>query len=132
MRKITWLALWVAGILFPIAWFSQQIPGFDQWFNRIFAPQWMHVLMHAFLYGVLAAGIVMIWPRCSLRTALAAALLVGIAQEVLQPLPAGRLPGSAALFDLAVDLCGAAAGLAVLKIARTILFPRKSAIERNV
>ncbi len=115
-----------------MAWFSQQIPGYDQWFNRIFAPQWMHILMHAFLYGVLAAGIGLAWPKRSFRLALAAALLVGILQEFLQPLPAGQLPGSGALFDLAVDLCGAAVGLLALQTLRAILSARKPAIERNV
>ena len=37
-----------------MAWISGRSVVMNQWFERIFSPPWMHVVMHAGLYVVLA------------------------------------------------------------------------------
>ncbi len=127
MLKKLFVAAWIIGILFPMAWASQSFPGWKLWFNTIFAPDWMHILMHALLYAVLSAALVA-FLRAQVRgpsivfLALGLALAVGLLQEGVQLMPSGRLPGPHELFDLAVDMAGAIIGLAVM-----VLFPRKDA-----
>lgn len=121
------MAVWIAGILFPMAWASQTIPGFQLWFNTVFAPDWTHILMHGLLYAVLTAALLALRPMgvsCVLRArgrgpstvflVLSLALAVGLLQEGVQLLPSGRLPGLHELLDLAVDMAGAIVGLAVM------------------
>ena len=113
-RNRLWILLWVLGILFPMAFLGELWPGFGRFFNLIFAPDWMHVLMHGFLYLVL--GILLaLWLRPqTARTHLVLfglALSVGFLHEGLQLLAAGAWPGwGAELLDLAVDLTGACLG----------------------
>ena len=52
-RRHIVLLLWILGILLPIAWLSQYSPGCVQVFGFLFAPLWMHLLMHALLFAVL-------------------------------------------------------------------------------
>lgn len=136
MLKKLFIAAWIFGILFPMAWFSQRIPGFDRLFITMFASDWAHIAMHAFLYAVLAYAVALLigWDRARILPILAVVLATGIAQEILQPLPAGILPSQAALFDLLVDLMGGMAGWAFFTAMKrrkgqgvlTELFPRRN------
>jgi hypothetical protein len=120
MRARLWLILWLLGILFPMAFLGSIWPAFGHLFNAVFAPGWMHVIMHSFLYTVL--GILLThWTKpLSIQSALiilGLALLVGCFHEDLQILTAGQWPGwSAEIFDLSVDLVGAAVGLALAQL----------------
>lgn len=115
MSKKLLLAAWIAGILFPTAWFSQQIPGLGRWFNIVFAADWTHTAAHAILYAVLAFGLAYLagWERAKILPILGLTLAVGLAQEALQPLPGGGVPTAAVLPDLAADLAGGLVGYAV-------------------
>jgi VanZ family protein len=116
MRSRVWLVvLWISGILFPMVLLAGIWPSFGRLFNALFAPTWVHVVMHAFLYAVLAVIFCQWFPPNSIRsvlTVLGLALLVGILQETLQLAVQGIWPGwKAELFDLLVDAGGAAMGM---------------------
>ncbi|MCX6035450.1 MAG: hypothetical protein NTV38_10830 [Chloroflexi bacterium] len=49
MRNRLRLILWRLGILFPMAFLGTIWPAFGHLFNTVFAPGWMHVIMHTFL-----------------------------------------------------------------------------------
>jgi len=124
MRSRFWTLIWILGILFPMAFLGRIWPAFGRLFNFLFAPDWVHVLMHALLYTVLAyllAG----WIRpTSLQNGLkllGLILLVGLLHESLQLFSAGNWPGwGPELFDIAVDLTGGLLGLLLdLVIARS-------------
>ena len=113
------IAVWVIGILFPMAWASGSSPVLNLWFERIFSPPWMHVVMHAGLYAVLAVMGVTLAHQFGrpLYFSLLGVVLIGIIQEVIQTALAGRAIGSGELFDLGVDLLGGLLGfLAVLAV----------------
>ena len=108
------VALWIIGILFPLAWFSRMNPATKSLFNTVFASGWTHVVMHSMLYAVLAMGLSLIWRgrqgEIQWRI-LGLVLLIGITQEALQVLPFRTLPGLDSAFDLLVDLAGGTIGL---------------------
>ena len=121
MRKwlIVFLVVWVIGILFPMAWASGSWPVMSLWFERIFSPPWMHVVMHAGLYAVLAVMGVMLAHQFGrpLYFSLLGVVLIGTLQEVIQTALAGRAIGGGELFDLGVDLSGGLLGfLAVFAV----------------
>ena len=109
MRKPFWIVIivvWIVGILFPMAWFSNQSGGFSELFNRLFAPQWVHIGMHAGLYAVLMVllsqfgnqkhpiGVYKLWIMIG---------LIALTQETLQAFLAGRGFSQYELFDLFID-----------------------------
>jgi VanZ family protein len=120
MRNRLWILLWVLGILFPMAFLGKLWPGFGRVFNALFAPDWMHVVMHGFLYLVLGILLTLALRPAGPRTyilLLGLALAVGVLHEGVQLLAAGAWPGwGAELLDISVDMVGAylGVGLAVL------------------
>lgn len=120
LRTLT--LLWLIGILLPMAFLGQRWPAFGALFDRLFAPAWMHILMHGLLYAVLTlllAAWIAPLTRRKIVTLLAAILLIGCLHEALQLLTLGGWPGlTPELFDLAVDLTGALLGLAIWKLWR--------------
>lgn len=97
-------------------------PAFGTFFNQVFTSSLSHILFHAFLYSVLALLLVL-WIQpftgSSYLKIMGWILLVGLLHEGIQVMLAGAWPGWAAeLFDLAVDLCGGALGLALLVFFR--------------
>ncbi len=119
MKRTFFLLFWIAGILFPAAWFVRFSPSGERLFNALFGPAWMHVAMHSFLYGVLAAVLLTsLFPRPNLRPSwqgvariLGLVLAVALLQESIQLLSQQRTPGGDELFDLDVDLAGAGLGM---------------------
>lgn len=117
MRTRFWTLIWILGILFPMAFLGRVWPAFGRLFDLVFAPNWMHVLMHGLLYAVLgfllAGWIKPVSIRAGIKL-IGLVMLVGILHESLQLLTAGIWPGWAPeVFDLAVDLGGAVCGLFV-------------------
>jgi hypothetical protein len=115
----TLILLWLIGILFPMAFLGSLWPAFGKVFNAVFAPGWMHLLMHALLYAVLGF-LLAIWIRpISAKHFLSLAgviFLVGCLHETLQLLTAGTWPGLLPeLYDLLVDVSGAALGMGLWK-----------------
>ena len=123
MKRILFLLFWIAGILFPAAWFVRFSARGEAIFNTLFGPAWVHVAMHSFLYGVLAAVLLTsLFPRANLRPSwqgvariLGLILAVALLQEGIQLLSQQRAPGGDELFDLGVDLAGAGLGMALVR-----------------
>ncbi len=124
MRSRRWLILWVVGILFPMAFLGRLSPGFRRAFDTIFGPAWVHVVMHAALYAVLAFWLVLGFNRLPAKKAawmiLVAILIVGILQEGFQALNTGVISISGSALDLGVDLAGGGLGFGVILFIRRI------------
>lgn len=87
MRSRVGLLLWLVGILFPMVLVGKIWPAFGNVFDSLFAPDWVHVVMHALLYSVLGFLIASFIPLVSLKPVLLSSfllLLIGIVQESLQ------------------------------------------------
>ncbi len=109
-----WFILWLAAILFPAAWLRGSFWQFRYQFDAIFAPEWVHIVMHAIQYAVLVmlTGYVLGFKRGFFSLLLSAGIIivVGVGQEVLQLITHSTVPGWNSLFDLGVDLAGGFAG----------------------
>lgn len=111
--------LWVAGLIFPLAGLGRISPRFQQAFNSVFEPNWVHVVMHTMLFaGFILFLLVAFGLRPGWRTAglaLLAILLAAGFQEGLQALSQGVFSLDGSLYDLGVDLIGGSAiyGLSV-------------------
>ena len=112
------LILWLLGILFPMAWLGNFWADYRRIFDTIFAPEWMHRLMHAFLYAGLAIFLVSIFDLpLDLKTVLfilGIVLLVGLIQEGLQFFSAVQILTWNSLFVLGMDMIGAGIGLGII------------------
>jgi hypothetical protein len=115
MRSRIFLALWIAGILFPMGWLVGIYAPAGSIFNAIFGVEWAHVVAHMVLFTILAILIQAIFPEADLRLSiirlvLLVILIAGI-QEGLQHLTRVTSPGLLpSLYDLGVDLVGTAFG----------------------
>ena len=124
MRSRIWLVLWVAGILFPMAFLAKLWPAFGNVFSAVFAQDWTHILMHTLLYAVL--GLLMaqaISPTSSKAILILGglALLVGCLQEGLQLFSAGTWGGwPPEILDLFVDLGGTIIGISATRLTMHI------------
>ena len=118
LKRIGLLLLWLLGILFPMAWLGKFSGQYRQIFNAIFAPEWMHWLMHAALYAGLAILLVVVFDlalnRRTVLLVLSAVFLVGIIQEGMQLFSRVQIINWNSVFDLGVDLIGAVIGLGVV------------------
>jgi hypothetical protein len=121
MRRPAILLLWIAGMLFPMAWLTRFSAIYSRLFERVFNPLWVHVLMHAFLFAVLAyllirqrAGHAVAARRW--RTAVLAlglVLAMAVAQEGIQLLYKARPVGADEVLDIGIDLAGGVFGMLV-------------------
>ena len=124
MKRYFILLAWLVGILLPMAWFGRFSESYQQVFNFIFGPPWMHVVTHAVLFAVLAYLLAVIVSKMSGEQAngrvlviikmvavLILALLVALLQEFIQLGYKGRLFGYVEVFDLGVDMMGVCIGL---------------------
>jgi VanZ family protein len=125
MKRRWLLLLWLLGILAPMAWLARFIPGYEQLFNFVFGPAWMHWVSHALLFAVLSFLLLTLlvpkgggrWSRVAL--ALILVMMVAWAQERIQLWYKARAWGGDEWFDLAVDFSGAAVGALAFWWART-------------
>jgi hypothetical protein len=104
----------VVGIVAPVAWLSTFNIGVNRIFNFLFAPEWVHVVAHMLLFGLLTWVICMIvnqkgWPVKFSWVAMGV-FAIGFAQEGMQMVTRHAPFGYPVLFDLVVDLCGAGIG----------------------
>jgi hypothetical protein len=118
--RIALLLLWLAGILFPLAWLGRFSHAYRRLFDIIFSPEWMHWVMHALLYAglVVLLGLVIPLPpgRRGLLLVLGLMLATGALQEYFQAISQGFGSITTALFDLGVDLAGGMMGLAGMMV----------------
>lgn len=114
-RSVIWIWLWIGGILFPMAFVAGQWSPSARLFNRLFASPWTHILMHAFLYAVLAMLLASRYypsKRYWAGITVGVILIVALGQEMLQLFPQRTWPGwTAEMLDLSVDLGGGGLGL---------------------
>lgn len=119
MRRKAILVFWLFGILFPMGWLAHLNTHTRTLFEALFQPQWTHVFMHMVLYGMLAFMLAAqlsrrgrsVSTRRIVVATLAAAAAVAIAQECIQLFYQSRLPRGDEVFDVAVDVAGAAIGI---------------------
>ena len=101
-----------------MAWLGNFSQQYRQAFNALFAPEWMHWLMHAALYAGLTVLLVLVFDlSLNRRTALLVfgiVLLVGLIQEGMQLLSGVQIVSWNSLLDLGVDLIGAGIGFGVV------------------
>jgi hypothetical protein len=116
-RKLLLLA-WILAVIIPTSLLRRVSPGFRNAFDTLFAPTWLHVLLHCVLF----AGLVVLlaysfYIRVSWQTALilfGVVLGVGLLQEGFQALEQGYFIFRGASADVGVDLVGGLIGLALL------------------
>ncbi len=120
-KKSGWVlvGLWVLFIATPMGWVFSFSPVLRRLFDTIFYAEWVHVAAHIILFSLLGFGFN--WARGrvgrgpALVLTVGLALLVGLVQEILQMISRGHLFGAASLYDLVVDMVGAALGYAVYR-----------------
>ena len=112
-RKL-FLVLWLFGMLLPLEWLTKAVPWIKRAIDLLMGSELAHVIGHLVLFGGLVLLLVHIF-RLPLtwKTALLMAfsvLAVGFGQEFLQLQVKGRSFDWPEVFDLGVDLTGAALG----------------------
>jgi hypothetical protein len=118
VNKYLLLAFWSLAIIIPTAGVGRFFPAFRRLFDFIFAPHWVHVLMHVLLF----AALVVIFDRVlslpvawqMIAVSLGVVLGIGLLQEGFQALESGYFSPPGALVDLGVDLCGGIIGLVIV------------------
>jgi hypothetical protein len=104
--------LMIAGMIFPVNWLAANNPEVKTVFVQF--SEFSHVIAHLLLYGSFALLAVFLFRMpFTLRTGLilmAAVILIGIGQEILQLQVKGRVFSSPEIFDLQVDVAGAYLG----------------------
>lgn len=123
MRRAWLLPVWAVTLVVAALLLEHAPIRPDALLGRVLQFEPLHLVVHALLYGALAALLARRWfppdalgeTRAALgRRALAAAAafaLVAGAQELVQALSRGRAPCMEEYFDLTVDAAGAALGL---------------------
>ncbi len=105
-----------------MAWFGKHSTSFLRVFDAVFSPEWVHWVMHAFLYAGLAVLVIIAFDRpVTLRTLgliLIITLVVAGLQEGWQILSGVQILGWNTLLDLSVDTLGALIGLGVMQLSR--------------
>ena len=116
--RIILLLLWIAGILLPLYSFRRFSARYRAAFDWVFQSHASHVLMHTFLYAVLACLLVSTLSATLRRHHWAAAVsaIVGVAvvavlQEAIQMQCESVMLGPDEIFDVFVDLNGGALGV---------------------
>lgn len=122
MKWRGWLIIWILAIIFPLAAIGHFSPAFQHIFDRIFSPNWVHIVMHVVLFAGLS-GLLMLAFRLSLsaRTiaiTLGVVIAIGLLQEGFQAFSQGFFSLAGATSDLAVDLAGGALGLMFMGLKR--------------
>ena len=111
---------WMLGILLPFYSFRRFSPEYQVAFDAVFHTHASHVLMHTFLYAVLACLIAGVLPQVLRRSRrvlfpvvlLGIALLAGL-QEAIQ-MASEQVPlGADEIFDFCVDMNGGLLGVAL-------------------
>jgi hypothetical protein len=102
--------LWILAIIIPNAALGRFSPQFRRAFNTIFAPLWIHILMHTLLYIGVCALIILTFrlPRSARTMAITLGIVfvVGLLQEGLQAFNQGTFLLGGSIEDFAVDLLG--------------------------
>jgi len=128
--RITLLFGWIIGILLPMYSYRQLSPSYRDAFDWVFQTHASHVLMHTFLYVVLAWLIASFIPRSVCRTrqiffyVLSGIALIAASQEAIQMISAQAHFGSDEIFDFFVDLNGGLLGTLLYRKFHASLFEK--------
>ena len=142
-RKI-FLVLWLTGMLIPYEYFTKALPLVRRGYDIFISTELAHVIGHLVLFGGLTVLLIIFFDlKLNTKTALLLGLVVlavGLGQEYFQLQVKGRGFSWPEVFDLFVDMTGAALGWQVyarllpyrryLRIAWFIL--RSGQVENNV
>ena len=116
--RIALLLLWIAGILLPLYSFRRFSARYRAAFDWVFQSHASHVLMHTFLYAVMACLLVSTLSALLRRhhwaiiaSAIAGVTVIAILQEAIQMQCERVVLGSDEIFDIFVDLNGGALGV---------------------
>ncbi|PKO17835.1 MAG: hypothetical protein CVU39_04960 [Chloroflexi bacterium HGW-Chloroflexi-10] len=100
---------WIVVMVTPAAWIFRVNPALNEWFNTVFAPEWVHIAAHLILFyvvGILSQLLLFqhLNPLRAFLYTLAMVFSIGLVQEFFQLLVKGRPIGPNEFFDLTVDL----------------------------
>jgi len=112
-------ALLVITAVFPFGWLESQWPAFGIFMYIIFGAESAHVIGHFVLMGAVGTAVLAIFRPLRHRPIVYFTIMLafGLAQEILQLLSYKKRPFMGAdLFDIVVDLMGAAAVYILFKI----------------
>ena len=103
-----------------MGWLAGRSATYGRWFDVLFGPEWVHILMHMALFAGLAFLLLLVIGKpVDWRVVLiviAAGLIVGLFQEGLQIISRtswGAKTLLLSLYDLGIDLLGVALGLGI-------------------
>ena len=112
--------IWIIGILFPFYSIRHFSAEYKQAFDWLFHTHTSHVLMHAFLYGVMACLLSSFVPEhlcirkgVAITSVLITILVMAICQEIIQTTCEQIRIGSDEFFDIFVDLAGGLLGISI-------------------
>ena len=124
-RKL-FLVLFLAAVLTPLEYFTKALPLVRRGFDLIVSTELAHIIGHLLLFGGLAVLMLVLFDlKLDARTAILLGIgvvIVGLGQEYFQLQVKGRGFGWPEVFDLCVDLTGAALGWLV--VARLLPYRR--------
>lgn len=112
-------ALLAITAVFPFGWLETQWPAFGTIMYYIFDAEVAHVIGHFVLMGAVGTAVLLIFPLAHHRPAVYFAIMLGfgLAQEILQLWSYKKRPfAGTELFDIVVDLTGAAIVFALFRI----------------
>ena len=85
MRTRVLLLFWLFGMLLPLGWLAGRSATYGRWFDVLFGPEWVHILMHMALFAGLAFLLLLVIGKpVDWRVVLiviAAGLIVGLFQR---------------------------------------------------
>ncbi len=103
------LILFVAIALFPFGWLATVWPGFSAVADCIFGTEIAHIIGHFTVFGLMGAGVLLLFPRLRQRFWLyfGLMLLLGFVQEFLQITTFKHyIPAFDEVLDLTMDMLG--------------------------
>ena len=112
-------ALLAITAVFPFGWLETQWPLFGAIMYHVFGAEMAHVIGHFVLMGAVGTAVLLIFLLLCRRPAVYFAIMLGfgLAQEILQLLSYKKRPfAGGELFDIVIDLLGAAAVFVLFRI----------------
>lgn len=106
------LILFITIALFPFGWLATVWPGFSAVADFIFGTELSHIIGHFAVFGLMGAGVLLLFPGLQQRfwLFLGLMLLLGLMQEFLQIASFKHvIPAFDEVLDLTMDLMGAMA-----------------------
>jgi len=127
--RVLLLVLWIIGILFPYYFMRRFSFAYQIGFDLVFKSDVTHVVMHIFLYAVLAWLVSLVFSKknklISPFIVVSVSLCISVLQEAIQLITIKSPAGIDDIFDILVDLSGAAIGIIVFRWQRRKITNKK-------